>query len=109
MTAHTGTPINHSHASVIIDELYDANAFLSPGENSRAELIPSPQAHARSRWLAENLQVFLEKEPSSKTIETYQLLIKETLLVCILSAKENLNFTIVVEILLFWQTKSSLV
>lgn len=35
-----------------------ANAFLSPGVNSRAELVPSPRAYARNgasrRWLGEN-------------------------------------------------------
>jgi hypothetical protein len=33
--------MKHSHAAAIIDELGFANDFLSPGVNSRAELVPS--------------------------------------------------------------------
>jgi hypothetical protein len=36
-----------------------ANGFVSPGVNSRAELVPSPRAYARNgaprRWLGENI------------------------------------------------------
>jgi hypothetical protein len=38
--------MNHYHAATIIDELY-TYAFISLGENSRVELVPSAQAYDR--------------------------------------------------------------
>ena len=42
-----------------------ASAFLSPGVNSRTELVPSPRAYARNgaprRWLGENETAFIDK------------------------------------------------
>ena len=41
--------MNHSHAPAIINELW-TSLMLSPGVNSRAELVPSPRANARNVW-----------------------------------------------------------
>jgi hypothetical protein len=35
-----------------------ANASLSPGVNSRAELVPSPRANAQRRWLGDKRTLF---------------------------------------------------
>jgi hypothetical protein len=52
--------MKHSHSPAIIDDvnaLLSANAFLSPGVNSRVELVPSPRAYAPNgaprRWLGD--------------------------------------------------------
>jgi hypothetical protein len=43
-----------------------ANAFVSPGVNSRTELVPSPRAYARNgaprRWLGENVAKLDERD-----------------------------------------------
>jgi hypothetical protein len=51
MTTHT--PMNR--ARDVWWTLDFASAFLYPGVNSRAELVPSPRAYAR-RWLGDKLE-----------------------------------------------------
>jgi hypothetical protein len=58
MTTHRTTHSNPGHARDHWWTLNFANAFVSPGVNSRAELVPSPRAYARNgaphRWLGDN-------------------------------------------------------
>jgi hypothetical protein len=55
-------PLTVTHARDHWWTLDFANAFVSPGVNSRAELVPSPQAYARNgaprRWLGEYFFIF---------------------------------------------------
>ena len=50
--------MNYSDAPAKLDELQASHGFLKCRKNSRAELVPSPRAHARNgasrRWLGDN-------------------------------------------------------
>jgi hypothetical protein len=77
MTTHT--PMNR--ASDIWWTLDFTSAFLSPGVNSRAELLPSPRAYARNgaprRWLGDYTKVrFLM--PEGMWLHFSQLLLVRT-------------------------------
>jgi hypothetical protein len=61
MTNHS-TPLV-THARELWRTLDFANAFVSPGVNSRAELVPSPRVYARNgaprRWLGDEISVIV--------------------------------------------------
>jgi hypothetical protein len=56
MTTHSTSLVTHSRDHWWTLDF--ANAFVSPGINSRAELVPSPRAYARNgaprRWLGDD-------------------------------------------------------